>query len=78
MRRFLKKTIRLLSSRLLWFALLMASQFIILILAAFYFSNDVHVLFLLLAMSFCAVLFVATREESPDRSCRHVISVITT
>ena len=66
MRRFLKKTIRLLSSRLLWFALLMASQFIILILAAFYFSNDVHVLFLLLAMSFCAVLFVATREESPD------------
>ncbi len=66
MRRFLKKIIRLLSSRLLWFALLMASQFVVLVLAAFYFSNDIHVLFILLALSFCAVLFVATREESPD------------
>lgn len=62
----MKKLIKLLSSRLFWFALTMGLQFIVLIIGSFYVSNNTYLLLALLLISLLCALFVSTRDESPD------------
>lgn len=62
----MRKLIRLLSSRLFWFVIAMAIQFMLLVVGVFYLSNNTYVLLFFLAASLFTALFVVTRDESPD------------
>ncbi len=62
----LKKLFKLLSSRLFWFVLMMAVQFVLLIAAVVYASNNTYVFIFFFALTLVMALFIVTRDESTD------------